>query len=503
MDYKQSLKNYFGYNHFREGQEPIIRSLMEKRNVIAVLPTGTGKSICYQLPALLLEGLTIIVSPLLSLMEDQVQELRSIGIKRVVAINSFVKKEERVKTISQLSQYKMVYLSPEMLQHRQLKKELSKINISLFVIDEAHCISQWGHDFRPDYLRLGEVIKSLGDPPCLAITATATKYVQDELVEKLSLKQVDRYIYSVDRPEVALSVELFQSTDEKVKRVKELVQQLEGPGMIYCSSRMWTQFLYEQLINDSCERMAYYHGGLSTEDRLLIQEQFMREEIDLICCTSAFGMGINKKNIRYVIHFHMPIELEAYVQEIGRAARDHSPSVAIALYCEEDKGLFKNLLEKEILSEQQLTILLKRLSTFKNVADIPVENVLLEANCSETTWRIILYQLERLNIIKSSTIFSFDLQEIVDALLKLQKNRGLAKRKKWLEVEEYMMSTTCRRECLLQYFSEEYDQIQVSRCCDICTFDLANYNRQLPKQLETNLFPLTWEDHLKKVFNVG
>ncbi|WP_062046733.1 ATP-dependent DNA helicase RecQ [Bacillus sp. JCM 19034] len=497
MDYKIPLKKYFGYNHFRKGQEPIIKSLMAKRNVIAVLPTGTGKSICYQLPALLSEGLTIIVSPLLSLMEDQVQELRSIGIKKVVAINSFVKKEERIQTIKHLSQYKLVYLSPEMLQHRQLEKKLSQVNVSLFVVDEAHCISQWGQDFRPDYLRLGDIIKRLGNPPCLAITATATQQVQEDLMEKLSLNQVDRFIYSVDRPEIALSVEHLYSNDEKVKRVKELVHQLEGPGMIYCSSRKWTQILYDQLISDGSKHIAYYHGGLSTEDRLLIQEQFMREEIDLICCTSAFGMGINKKNIRYVIHFHMPIELEAYVQEIGRAARDQSPSVAIALYSEEDRGLAKNLLEKEFLSKEQLTIILKRLLSFEYVDDIPVETILLEADCSETAWRIILYHLEKFNIISHTKIVSFDLKDTVDNLLKLQENRVIAKRKKWREVETYVMNTSCRRAHLLRYFSEDYNQKKVNQCCDICKFDIVKYCRQYPDEISNEL-PITWQNHLKK-----
>ncbi|GAE28980.1 RecQ family ATP-dependent DNA helicase [Alkalihalobacillus hemicellulosilyticus] len=500
MSLEQVLKKKFGYEKFRNDQEPIIRAIMSKRNVLAILPTGTGKSICYQLPALLLDGITIVVSPLLSLMEDQVQELRTSGIKEVVAINSFMRKEDQRRVINNLQRYKLVYVSPEMLQHRHLKSRMLQVQVSLFVVDEAHCISQWGHDFRPDYLRLGDVIQHLGSPPCLAITATATKEVQRDLIAQLSLHNPKRFIQSINRPEIVLSVENCVSTEEKIEKTKKLIHQLEGPGMIYFSSRLWAESMCEQLKKEGHQRAAYYHGGLSTEDRILIQQQFMNEELDVICCTSAFGMGINKKNIRYVLHFHFPIELEAYVQEIGRAARDYAPSIAISFFCEDDRALAKSLIERDTVTMEQLSLLLHRISHYRKINEVPVEDLLVETGCSDTTWRLTVFQLEQLNVINNMIISPFPIDEMTKIMLKSQQKRMAVKLAKWKKTEEYLTSTSCRRNVLLHYFSEEKVRENGYACCDICSFSLSAYNRK--KEREHSQEDSTWQEHLKAVFKV-
>ncbi|MFC0559839.1 RecQ family ATP-dependent DNA helicase [Halalkalibacter alkalisediminis] len=495
MKLEDELKRYFGYMTFREGQKEVISSLLKGEDVVAMLPTGTGKSICYQLPALLSNGATIVVSPLLSLMEDQVQQLRSEGIKSVTALNSFMKKEERDLVLQKLDRYKLIYLSPEMLQMSFIQRQLSRMNISFFVVDEAHCISQWGPDFRPDYLRLGNVKEALGHPPCLAITATATKVVQKDICSQLLLTTPTSIIYSVDRPMISYHVESCPTAKDKIERIKELVKRLRGPGMIYFSSRMWAENISYLLKEAGIGRVAYYHGGLSTEDRLLIQQQFMNDQIDIICCTSAFGMGINKKNIRYVIHFHYPVDIESYVQEVGRAARDGEASVAILLYSEEDRGLVNMLLERELLTDDQLQQILNVIQTLKQV-DFKEEKVLMDRlSIQEITWRKLRFQLEARGILRNDRIHPFSLDSAFISIRQEEEERMQVKRMNLEAFLRWIRSTTCRREKLLSYFGE-YLQTRPNGCCDNCGATLTEEFQDL-SQSET-LRP--WRETLVKLF---
>lgn len=297
-----------------------------------------------------------------------------------------------------------------------------------------------------------------------------------------------------------LSVENCVSTEEKIEKTKKLIHQLEGPGMIYFSSRLWAESMCEQLKKEGHQRAAYYHGGLSTEDRILIQQQFMNEELDVICCTSAFGMGINKKNIRYVLHFHFPIELEAYVQEIGRAARDYAPSIAISFFCEDDRALAKSLIERDTVTMEQLSLLLHRISHYRKINEVPVEDLLVETGCSDTTWRLTVFQLEQLNVINNMIISPFPIDEMTKIMLKSQQKRMAVKLAKWKKTEEYLTSTSCRRNVLLHYFSEEKVRENGYACCDICSFSLSAYNRK--KEREHSQEDSTWQEHLKAVFKV-
>ncbi|WP_100407170.1 RecQ family ATP-dependent DNA helicase [Bacillus solitudinis] len=495
MVLEKALKTWFGYSTFRPGQKEIIKEVLTGRDVLAVLPTGTGKSICYQLPALISKGLTLVVSPLLSLMEDQVQELKSTGIKSVAAINSFTEKRERDEVMSRLQEYNLIYTSPEMLQSPYFQQKLKKCSVSLFVIDEAHCLSQWGHDFRTDYLRLAEVRQALDSPPCLAITATATEEVQHDILRIMNMK-ARTFLYSVDRSNLCLSVESFENLHDKLKRLKSLIKTLKGNGMVYFSSRAWTESTALMLQNEGIEGVSYYHGGMTTEDRLLIQQQFMSGQLQLICCTSAFGMGINKKDIRYVIHFHYPLQLESYVQEIGRAGRDGENSLAVLLYCKEDQKLAKALSTGELLSDEQIRVLLTELST-SDYLSIEKERHLSElTGCSENAWQTLRYQLESRGVLQSNKIRPFSLESLSKDVKYEQDLRALDRQKKLYTFEAWIHSATCKREKLLAYFSEELKSKPVA-CCHVCGFNIQKYQDDLPAQTKDIR---SWEEMLATIF---
>src|SRR5690606_18201070 len=322
MNLNQILKEKFNHTTFREGQKEVIEDIMSGHDVMALLPTGGGKSLCYQLPAQILEGSVLVVSPLVALMEDQVLQIKKMGEKRVIALNSFLTLEKKRRVLPNLHKYKYIFASPEILQSPHILNRLKRIRFSLFVVDEAHCISQWGHDFRPDYSRLGEIRMEIGAPPCLALTATATKEVLEDIRNKLELAQPKMHIHSIDRPNIAIVVKKVESLEEKKEALLKYANELQGPGIIYFSSRLWAENISQYLKDKGFERVAYYHGGMEQEKRMLIQEQFINNQISIICSTNAFGMGVNKSDIRFVIHFHYPSQMEAYLQEIGRAGRD-------------------------------------------------------------------------------------------------------------------------------------------------------------------------------------
>lgn len=349
---EQNLANWFGHASFRSGQKESIQSILAGKHTLSVLPTGTGKSLIYQFCGYSLDGMVIIVSPLLSLMDNQVLQMNQTGEKRVAALNSMLSLRERNMVENRLGTYKFLFVSPEMLQSPRLMEKLARIKIALFVVDEAHCISQWGMDFRPEYLFLGDVRNKLNNPLTLALTATAPEKIRSEILETLNLNPDDTVIHlsSPNRENIFYQF-LEVSGQEKDEQLLELVRKYPPAGVIYFSSKARAEQVCQMLKQATDLRLETYHADRTTEDRQIIQRQFLKGELDVICATTAFGMGINKADIRYVIHYHMPNSIEEYLQEIGRAGRDGKRSIATLLYSKDDAQFKYRIMQETRLSE--------------------------------------------------------------------------------------------------------------------------------------------------------
>ena len=332
MEIKAILKKFFGYDTFRPNQEEIIRNIMSGNDTLVLMPTGGGKSICYQIPALAMEGTAVIVSPLISLMKDQVETLQANGIE-AAALNSENNSETdtiiRRKCMS--GDMKLLYVSPEKLLS-ELPYLISYIRISLFAIDEAHCISHWGHDFRPEYTQLGQLRERFPQVPIMALTATADRITRQDIKTQLKLRNAQEFISSFDRPNLSLSVKRnFQSKDKTTFILNFIKARPFDAGIIYCLSRKTTEKVATTLRDKGINAMPY-HAGLTNQERSQTQERFKNDELQVVCATIAFGMGIDKSNVRWVIHYNMPKSIENFYQEIGRAGRDGAPADTVLFY---------------------------------------------------------------------------------------------------------------------------------------------------------------------------
>ena len=473
------LQKRFGFDSFRPGQEKIIRNLLDGKSVLGILPTGKGKSLCYQYVGAFSRQPVLIVSPLLSLMQDQVDELRNLGFKRVIALTSTLDFREKSFVINNLERYDFIFMAPEMLSRNEVIAGLRQSGLKLMVVDEAHCISQWGPDFRPDYLQLGKIRRQLDNLPVLALTATATPQVEQDILEELQMTADSQVVRaSVDRPNIFLDVEKISSKDEKNKKLLEIVKKIQGPGLVYFSSKKTADQVSNYLKDETGLRVASYHADIDPTDRFVIQQQFLEGRIDLVCATSAFGMGINKKNIRFVIHYHLPADIESYVQEIGRAGRDNKQSIAILLYSLGDEFIQNQLAENGLPAASEVHYY------YNLKAKMPI--------LDEDKYRLIT-TFKEINF-NEENINRFFIQR------RNQKQTALN------NLLSYINTAGCRRKFITNYFGEKREISHQQNCCGTNSLNklkvlgLLRPNSSQQAKKEKQL--LSYDQVLKRIFKV-
>lgn len=367
---RQILQKFYGYEDFRPGQKKVVESLLNRNDTVAIMPTGAGKSICFQIPALLFEGVTLVISPLISLMKDQVDSLRQLGIAAVY-INSSVSKAQLYKDLQNISAgfYKIIYIAPERLTSEYLPDSFKNLNISMVAVDEAHCLSQWGHDFRPSYRNILNFTNSLRIKPIIsAFTATATPEVKTDIINLLGLKQPNVFVTGFDRPNLYFSVLRGEVKDKFV--IDYVKKHQDEAGIIYVGTRKDVDAL-QVLLEIKGVKAGRYHAGMTDEERNQMQEDFLYDNLSVMVATNAFGMGIDKPNVRYVIHYNMPKNMEAYYQEAGRAGRDGLSGNCILLYSPQDTQLQKFLISKSTESEIRQQLEYKRLQSMVDYCHTP------------------------------------------------------------------------------------------------------------------------------------
>lgn len=367
---RQILQKFYGYEDFRPGQKKVVESLLNRNDTVAIMPTGAGKSICFQIPALLFEGVTLVISPLISLMKDQVDSLRQLGIAAVY-INSSVSKAQLYKDLQDISAgfYKIIYIAPERLTSEYLPDSFKNLNISMVAVDEAHCLSQWGHDFRPSYRNILNFTNSLRIKPIIsAFTATATPEVKTDIINLLGLKQPNVFVTGFDRPNLYFSVLRGEVKDKFV--IDYVKKHQDEAGIIYVGTRKDVDAL-QVLLEIKGIKAGRYHAGMTDEERNQMQEDFIYDNLSVMVATNAFGMGIDKPNVRYVIHYNMPKNMEAYYQEAGRAGRDGLSGNCILLYSPQDTQLQKFLISKSTESEIRQQLEYKRLQSMVDYCHTP------------------------------------------------------------------------------------------------------------------------------------
>ena len=476
---KGTLRDVFNLDKLRPGQAEVMRSLLEGNNTLAIMPTGAGKSLCYQLPSLHLEGTTVIVSPLISLMKDQVDKLEDAGLQ-AAQLNSPLNTRERQENLEQIktANSEFIFVTPERFTTQEFLAELRKQTINFVVIDEAHCISEWGHDFRPAYLSLGAAVKSLNSPPVLALTATATPEVTADIEKQLDLGKLRVVKTGIYRPNMHFEVKRLTNEREKHEELVRMLRDCEGVGIVYCATVKAVEGLVDW-VKGFDFKIEKYHGRMNAADRKLKQDAFMAGELKAIVATNAFGMGIDKPDIRFVAHYQLPGSLEAYYQEAGRAGRDGKPATCSLFFQLDDRRTQQFFLAGKRPKFDDILAVYQTLQAL-NAAETPVALSTVKDNANtvaEGKTRVVLSLLKELKVLKELRGSQFRLLRVdverreLEELARLSEQKVNKDKEKLERMMQYGQSAKCRWRLLHDYFNEE---MEGERCgtCDNCVHPL-------------------------------
>jgi ATP-dependent DNA helicase RecQ len=473
---RDAVAELLGHDELRPGQAEAAAAVLAGRDTLAVMPTGSGKSAVYQVVAALLDGPTVVVSPLLALQKDQVEAIAGSDVGLAAAANSTVSEGARRWMFEELASggLEFLFLSPEQLSKEDTVERLAAAQPSLFVVDEAHCISEWGHDFRTDYLRLGAAADAVGRPPILALTATASPVVRDEIVERLRLVDPVVVVQGFDRPNLRIEVETHHRPQDKLEALVDHVGRLEGTGIVYVATRRQAEEVAATLAERTGRVVGHYHGGMRAADRRAAQDAFMDGELDVVVATTAFGMGIDKADVRFVVHFDVPESVDSWYQEVGRAGRDGEPALALLLWRPEDLGLRRFFAGGGTVGRDEL----ERVAELVAAADEPLSLAELaeEAGLGQTRAAMVVARLEDVGAVTMTaagevagvpggpapTAAAEDADES-------QESRQQVERSRLDMVRAFAETRSCRRRFVLTYFGEDAPE----RCgsCDTCDRD--------------------------------
>jgi ATP-dependent DNA helicase RecQ len=477
-----------GYEQLRPGQEEAIAAVLAGHDTLAVMPTGSGKSAIYQIAGAIIPGVTVVVSPLIALQQDQVEAIAEMDAGGAALLNSALLAAEREEALDEFAQgaTEFLFLAPEQFANEETFARVQASEPSLFVVDEAHCISEWGHDFRPEYLRLGAVIETLAHPRVVALTATASPPVRREIVERLGMREPRIVVRGFDRPNIRLAVEGFAEEEDKREALIARVVDAPKPGIVYAATRKHAEELAAALVEQGVNGVAY-HAGMAAGERTCIQEAFMSDVVDVIVATTAFGLGVDKLNVRFVYHLDVSESVDAYYQEIGRAGRDCEPAEAILFYRPEDLNLRRFLAGSGQVDAEQMT----RVAEAVRDATEPmqVEEIGDETDLSQTKVMIALNRLEEVgavDMMPSGTVVATvngDAADAAEEAAEAQENLRKFARSRIEMMRGYSDMTNCRREYILNYFGEAY-----TPPCDNCDNCLAGLSGAKPPS--TQPFPI-------------
>ncbi len=467
----RKAREHFGVRQLRPGQRELIETVLRGGNAFGIMPTGAGKSLCYQLPALFFPKATVVVSPLLSLMQDQTEKLDEAGVEATKLDSTLTVREERKATRTvKNGQTELIYVTPERLENPKHLEVLRRAGVSLLVVDEAHCISQWGHDFRPAYLSLRSAIKELGNPPVLVLTATATPEIEKDILEQLGIPNAPVYSTGVDRPNLAFQVSRTVNEEAKFLRLLEVLKENKGNGIVYVNTVRLGNELHARLLKVGIAA-GKYHGKMKTADREQSQKEFMENRYKVIVATKAFGLGIDKPDVRFVVHYTFPDSVESYYQEAGRAGRDGKRAVAVLLYRLEDKRVHSYFLGGKYPTRADAAQIYQTLLMHSQAkVEMTLESVMASSQISSRKVRVLLSYLEKEGIIKRrkgiQLVRVFEDADAFEDFLKHYEERLTADRERIEKIMKYGQTTECRGEFFREYFNEQ----RGSACkkCDNC-----------------------------------